>query len=223
MTTLKYATQVFVILSVWLAPGSHARAEPESSAKPMTSTADVSTTDASTTDAKLGWLTAEVNPFFFATDGYFIKMAVAPEHSKWNIAAIALRSKLSRKLADLSNSKNEGRGFGDEEYRSGSVGIDLGRFIGGSAASNSIHASLALNVFRVRVHKDGDSGDFTTFAPAVRVGYRWYPGGGKTFFLEPAMAVGTQIKLGGDSVIGGTSYRFGGLLKASGVHLGIRI
>lgn len=80
-----------------------------------------------------------------------------------------------------------------------------------------------LNVFRLQVAHGSSMGRLTTVAPALRVGYRWFPFDRRLFFLEPAFALGTQLRIGKAEGVGGVEYRSGGLLKAAGFHLGLRI
>ncbi len=176
--------------------------------------------DASETSAALG-LDVEINPAFLAIDGYFFKVGGSPKGSNWSYSAVVLKAEMSRGMADLLNSRNKGRGFGDEELRHGSVGIDIGRFWGDS--HDGVHASVALNLFRLRVERGEEEGKLVTISPAVRIGYRWFPTNRRVFFIEPAMALGTQLRVAGDKDVGGIPYRSYGLIKAAGFHLGLRI
>ncbi len=166
-------------------------------------------------------LDVEINPAFLALDGYFFKVGGSPKGSNWSYSAVVLKAEMTRDMADLSNGRNQGRGFGDEEIRHGSVGADIGRFWGHD--HDGVHASVALNLFRLRVERGDDEGKLVTFAPAIRIGYRWFPRNHKMFFIEPAMALGTQLQVAGDTKVGGMTYRSGGLIKAAGFHLGLRI
>ncbi len=166
-------------------------------------------------------LDVETNPIFLALDGYFFKLGGSPKGSNWSYSAVVLRANISRDMADMSNGRNKDRGFGDEEIRHGSVGIDVGRYWGRD--HDGLHASASLNIFRMRVEHGEEEGRFTTFAPAIRVGYRWFPSSRRVFFVEPAVALGTQVRIAGDKKVADVSYRSGGLLKAAGFHLGLRI
>jgi len=203
---LRYGVVVVTLLAAlaWWGSAS-AHAEPEASH-----------------EEKLGWLAISANPLFYALKGYFVKLSFEPETwNGWTVGITALSMTMSPATADLLRRRDSDLGFGQLSFKPGSAAVQIGRFFGES--HSGLHVSLNTNVMRVRAERGSDVAEFTSLFPMARVGYRWLPFRDRTFFLEPAIAMGTELRIAGDKTVGDVPYPTAGFVAAFAVQVGLRI
>jgi hypothetical protein len=83
------------------------------------------------------------------------------------------------------------------------------------------HVGISVNTMHSTVTLRGTSGDFWSFEVMPRGGYRWYPGPGERFFVNPWVAFGPLFEL--DTVIvEGITYNEAPVQLLGTVHMGWR-
>lgn len=165
----------------------------------------------------IGWLGVETDPMTTVFGARTLSILVEPQKTPhWSLFLNVVYADFPTWLDDLTNPKNEGKGFDTRILLGGGAALDyflkeerVGTYFG------MIHL-----FFENEVIKDNERQEVLTHNIIPRIGYRWYPFRRVNFYLNPFLGLRLEHDFGKGMQVSGKAYEAAGLQPFGTMHVG---
>lgn len=161
----------------------------------------------------------ETDPATFVLNGYAAHVRVAPaalDHWVFGFGVYALD--IPDVMVDM-NSANKGQGW--QPRLDQGLGLFAEYFFDPSRQGWFVGGQLALQDFRLaNTNTPGTGANYTNALLMAHTGYRWYPRGKQSWYMQPWLGVGYTRTISGQTTVGTQTYDVAPIVPFATLHVG---